>query len=402
MPHRLIVNGDLVLYGFVGMPSWLDDSGFTSREVIEALAEFDGDVTVRINSPGGIATEGSAIYAALAAHDGVVTAVVEGVAASAASIIAMAGDEIVMAGGALMMIHDPSGITFGTAEDHRATAATLDVLAGAMARIYAKRAGITAAVARQIMQVETWFDGPEAVKQGFATRAETETDATATVPVFDYRSFKHAPAPLVARVDGWRSEGKRLAAVGKFTASAEPAAPRLPIVSPQSTEAGMPAIELKDLTLATLREQRADLVNELLASADVKAMLASAAKHERERITGIQSAMFPGQEALAAQLIADGSTSVGDAALAFNKAERAKGGQQLAAIEAMDKQVQVPAAPTVQQPGGQATAATPDEWKAEYQKSAELKAEFGSEAAYVAYQEGVASGRIRILTSRKA
>jgi len=269
-----------------------------------------------------------------------------------------------------------------------------------MARIYAKRAGITAAAARQIMQVETWLDGPEAVAQGFATRAETETEVTATVPVFDYRSFKHAPAPLVAQSDGWRTEGRRLAALGKFTASAEPAAPRLPIITPQPTERFN--MELKDLTLATLREQRADLVSELLASADVKVMLASAAKHERERITGIQSAMFPGQEALAAQLIEDGSTSIGDAALAFNKAERAKGGQQLGAIEAMDKHVQVPGAPTVQQPGTQPAAKSPDEWKAEYQKSAELKAEFGSEAAYVAYQEGVASGRIRILASRKA
>ncbi len=110
-----------------------------------ALAQIGrgADVTIRLNSGGGIATEGAAIHSALAAHTGRKTIVVEGIAASAASVIAMAGDEIVMALGALMMVHDPSGFTFGTVSDHEASVRSLTALATAMAAIYSDRTGHT-------------------------------------------------------------------------------------------------------------------------------------------------------------------------------------------------------------------------------------------------------------------
>ena len=138
----LIVNGELVLYGPVGFVGFWDDSGFTSDDVVRALAEMEGDITVRLNSGGGVAMEGSAIYNALKRHDGAVAIVIDGIAASAASVIAMAGDTVEMPLGTLMMIHEPSGITLGPADEHRRTANVLDTMTGVFAELYAEATGL--------------------------------------------------------------------------------------------------------------------------------------------------------------------------------------------------------------------------------------------------------------------
>lgn len=123
MTNRLIKNGELCLYGTVG-GSWWDEEYFTASEVNGALEEMSGDIVVRLNSGGGSAFQGIAIQNALLRYDGEVTVSVEALAASAASVIAMAGDDVVMQPGSMMMIHDPSSITFGTAEEHERTAVT--------------------------------------------------------------------------------------------------------------------------------------------------------------------------------------------------------------------------------------------------------------------------------------
>ena len=189
---------ELLLYGTVGA-SWWDEEFFTAREVREFLASASGPVTVRINSGGGLATEGQAIYTALRAYDGPVDVVVEGIAASAASLIAMAGDTITMSNGALMMIHDPAqwaGDGRGTEDDHLRLAKTLRLIATTYAGIYAKRAGITVEDARAVMRAETYFDGPAAVEAGFATAVD-EDGAEIAAAVFDYSIYQHAPARLL-------------------------------------------------------------------------------------------------------------------------------------------------------------------------------------------------------------
>lgn len=226
--NGLMIGGELVLYGFVG-----DDfmgEGFTARAVLEALAEADGDVTVRLNSGGGFAWEGVAIHSALMAHPGRVTVRVDGVAASAASVIAMAADELVMATGAMLMIHDPRNISMGTAEDHRREAAMLDRLAGQAAAIYAGRSGRGEDEIRALMAAETWLTGEEAAEMGFADRAGEGEAATASA--FDYRAYKNSPAALVRASErmGWafgQPEGR------------EGPAPRERAVAPITTEALM-------------------------------------------------------------------------------------------------------------------------------------------------------------------
>ncbi|MCJ2077890.1 ATP-dependent Clp protease proteolytic subunit [Methylobacterium sp. E-016] len=209
MTSPLICDGALILYGDVGVANWADVEGFTSNDVVAALAELGSgaDVVVRINSGGGNAFEGAAIHAILSAHLGKITTVVEGIAASAASIIAMAGTERIIASGSMMMVHDPAGLTIGSADDHDDTAAMLRKLAGSMASIYAAATGRPARDHMAEMAAETWLSAIEAVAGRYATRIGTApTSATACAP-FPFRAYAKAPPDLVALADakGWSS-----------------------------------------------------------------------------------------------------------------------------------------------------------------------------------------------------
>lgn len=190
----ILEDGKLRLSGYVG--DYYYDDGFTSNDVVIALAQVDADaeLDVFVNSPGGIATEGAAIHALLSARPGVTNIVVEGIAASAASLIAMAGATVTMSAGSVMMIHDPSGMTWGTSDDHAKTIEGLEALATAYARVYAGKSGKSADDCREIMKAERWFTPEQAVEEGFAN-ATTETKAQA-VAAFDYRIFAHAPQRL--------------------------------------------------------------------------------------------------------------------------------------------------------------------------------------------------------------
>jgi ATP-dependent Clp protease protease subunit len=192
----ILEDGKLRLSGYVG--DYYFEDGFTSGDVVMALAviEDDADLAVHINSAGGIASEGAAIHALLAARSGTTNVVVEGIAASAASLIAMAGATVTMSAGAVMMIHDPAGMTWGTSDDHAKTIEGLEALATAYARVYAGKSGKTAEECREIMKAERWFTPEQAVAEGFAN-ATTEVKAKA-VAAFDYRVFAHAPQRLTA------------------------------------------------------------------------------------------------------------------------------------------------------------------------------------------------------------
>lgn len=190
---ELILGDEILLHGTVG-EDW--SAYFTAAMVIAALAQFPGDVTVRVNSGGGNPFEGAAIHAAIKAHPGKVTMRVEGIAASAASLLVMAGDVIEMAEGATMMIHDPASVTVGTADDHRASATTLDAMADNYAAVYAARSGKTPEQAREIMKTEIYYTAAQAVAEGFADKIAGEEKAAPQM--FDYSVYADAPAALMA------------------------------------------------------------------------------------------------------------------------------------------------------------------------------------------------------------
>ncbi|MBS1164156.1 MAG: hypothetical protein H6R00_181 [Proteobacteria bacterium] len=192
----VLVNGEIVLYGFVGDNMW--EQGFIDRDVVDALAELgrDTDVTVRLNSGGGYIADGIAIFNALSAHKGKVTVVVDGIAASSASVIAMAGDERIMRSGSLMMIHDPSGMAYGTVDDIAKTIKALDAYRDSIAAIYAETTGEALDALKVDMKAETWISAEDAVTRGFATANDNSAAIEATA--YDYRLYAHAPERLVA------------------------------------------------------------------------------------------------------------------------------------------------------------------------------------------------------------
>jgi ATP-dependent protease ClpP protease subunit len=157
----------------------------------------DAPIDLRLNSPGGSVFDAVAIHNALSRHAGMVTIWIDGIAASAASYIAMAGDEIVMPENAFLMIHDPSGMVIGTAADMRDMAGTLDKIAAGILRGYAARSGKPEDEIAALMAAETWLTAAEALEAGLATRMVEPVRIAAS---FDIGRFRNAPPELIEAV----------------------------------------------------------------------------------------------------------------------------------------------------------------------------------------------------------
>jgi ATP-dependent protease ClpP protease subunit len=150
---------------------WFGGSGISAKAFSDALQSVGpGPLVVEINSPGGNVWDGLAIYNMLRGRQAPVTTRVVGIAASIASVIALAGDSIEMAEASLFMIHDPSGMVAGTSDDMRKMANALDQHAEILAGIYTKRTGKTSAQIRAAMTAETWFTAQEAIQFGLADK----------------------------------------------------------------------------------------------------------------------------------------------------------------------------------------------------------------------------------------
>lgn len=203
------------LDGYIGQ-----EEGEISAVAVAFALNGRRDVTVCVNSPGGVASEGAAIHSILSRHLGKVTILVEGVAASAASLMAMASDEIVMTPASTMMIHDPYTIALANADGMRKCAQDLDVQADVYAEIYAQRANMPKDDARALMRQEIWLSPEDAVAMGFADRT---TDKGGALPyACDYSLFRNAPAPLMemARARGWVDSETKEPPMSKPTAPA--------------------------------------------------------------------------------------------------------------------------------------------------------------------------------------
>lgn len=153
-------------------------------------------IHLRINSPGGDVFDGRAIATAISQHPSNVIAHVDGLAASAASYVAIAAKRVEMAPGAFMMIHKAWTLAFGNAEDLLSTAALLEKIDGSLAADYAKKTGKSVAQVEKWMSAETWFTAEEAVTEGFADSvAKNEPEGVENG--WDLSIFDHAPKPKV-------------------------------------------------------------------------------------------------------------------------------------------------------------------------------------------------------------
>lgn len=197
---------EVLLYDEIG--GWWGIQADDIRRELDGLAAKT--VHVRINSPGGSVFDGMAVYNALREHDARIITHIDGLAASMASVIALAGDEVRMSESAFLMIHDPWTITIGDAEQLRKDAALLDKIGGQAAHIYQAKTGATSDEVRGWMEAETWFTGQEAADAGFIDAIDNpaeEDDAAAQVAaLFDLSIFAHTPDALVTRGSGPRRE----------------------------------------------------------------------------------------------------------------------------------------------------------------------------------------------------
>jgi len=157
----------LELYGTIAEESWFDDD-VTPQMFRDELFSGNGDVTIWINSPGGDCIAASQIYSMLMDYKGNVTVKIDGIAASAASVIAMAGTKVLMAPTAMMMIHNPSTAAFGDHVEMQKAIEMLDEVKESIINAYELRTDLSHAQLSHMMDDTTWMNAKKAIELGFA------------------------------------------------------------------------------------------------------------------------------------------------------------------------------------------------------------------------------------------
>jgi ATP-dependent Clp endopeptidase proteolytic subunit ClpP len=188
-------SADLYIYDVVG-DSWTGNDAITLVKAIAGLKKKR--INAHINSPGGSVFDGVAVYNALKNHDGGVTTYVDGLAASIASIIALAGDKVVMADNAMMMIHNPWTMAMGDADDMRKTADVLDQIKETLINTYATKTGKARDIIAADMEAETWFTAQQAMDYGFVTEivGGMKIAASLSMELAELFGMKKAPKAL--------------------------------------------------------------------------------------------------------------------------------------------------------------------------------------------------------------
>jgi ATP-dependent Clp endopeptidase proteolytic subunit ClpP len=185
---------EILIYDQIGRDFWSGE-GVVAKEFAQELAKIPAarKITVGINSPGGSVHDGLAIYNLLSARRNQVTCRIDGLAASIASIIALAGSKLVMPASALLMIHDPSGMCMGTADEMREMAMALEKHKEALVNVYEEKTKKPRAEIEQAMKDETWFTAADAKAFGLVDDVTAEVAASNT---FDLSQFRRVPASL--------------------------------------------------------------------------------------------------------------------------------------------------------------------------------------------------------------
>ncbi len=188
-------HAEVLIYEDVGEGWFGGISAKRFGDDLKALGDLQ-TIDVRINSYGGDVFDGLAIYNTLVQHKAKVTTHVDGVAASIASIIAMAGAEIHIAENAWIMIHDAWGMAVGNAAEMRRQADLLESVSAKLADVYVSRTGQSAAAVRQMMADETWLSAGDAIDKGFASSLAENQRMAAHAALPSHFNFRHAPAAL--------------------------------------------------------------------------------------------------------------------------------------------------------------------------------------------------------------
>ncbi|KEO84764.1 head maturation protease, ClpP-related [Tumebacillus flagellatus] len=293
---------EILLYGPISESTWWGDE-ITPQQFADDLAALGpvSEITVRINSGGGDVFAGMSINAMLKRHAATVTVYIDGLAASIASIIAMAGDKVVMPRGSMMMVHNPwSSLWGGDANDFRTAADVLDKIRDSMIEVYAARTGLTSEELKSIMDAETWMTATEAVEKGFADEVEDAIPVSASA------------RGRMAFFNGVEHDLTRFMN-----------APNLPehVPPPAPTPAPVPkneGVKPMSLTLEELKNKYPDVYS---------AAVSEGATTERARMKAIDELAMPGNEEILAKAKYETGISAAETAVALIKADKERQAQ---------------------------------------------------------------------------
>ena len=182
----------LTIDGVIAEESWFDDD-VTPKLFREQLNAGNGDIVLYVNSPGGDCVAASQIYTMLIEYKGGVTVKIDGIAASAASVIAMAGTEVLMAPTALLMVHNPLTVAIGDTEEMQKAIVMLDEVKESIITSYELKTGMSRAKLAHLMDAETWMNAQKAIELGFADGILTrEVGVPDGIPINSYQFSRRA------------------------------------------------------------------------------------------------------------------------------------------------------------------------------------------------------------------
>lgn len=298
---------ELLIYGDI-YDGWFSDTD--SKQFAQALKSITAnEIRVRINSYGGEVFGAQAIYSSLKNHPARVVVHIDGIAASAATIIAMAGDYVVMPENAMMMIHNPLVATVGDAEELRETADVLDKVRDSIVAVYRGKTGLSDEKLVELMADETWMTAKEAKELGFVDEvapamkiaARARKDGAIIINGLTLDSHRRSRLP-----EGWLA--------------------RVEVEDEETPAVETPGEEVGNMTLEELKEKHPEIVNAI-----VEAARAEGAAKERERIRAIEAVALPGHEALVARAKFEEALTPEAFAIEVIKAEKARKEQMIEA-----------------------------------------------------------------------
>ena len=366
---------EILIYEQIGKNFF--NEGVSAKNFVTDLNKLDVKyIDLYINSPGGNVFEGNSIYNALVRHKAQINVIIDGVAASIASVIAMAGNKILMPENSQMMIHDPSALVIGTATDMRKMVEALDRIKTGLIAAYKTHATIDEAVIDNLMANETWMTAQEAFDNGFATEVIEPVKMAANFEAFKY--FRNVPESL-------KISGK--------------------IKQPQE-------VEEMDITLELIQNEHPEIVSEIFKGvnadyirenlpdlvAHFKAEGAQdAAAAEMKRIQDVKAQSLPGHEKLIDELMFDGVTTGEQAAVKILQAEKQSRANIIAGhIEDAPDNIEQPPVDEIKIDD----IHLPVEKRCEsrWKKDTELQKEFdGDYERYLAAEKAIAAGRVKVL-----
>jgi len=190
---------EIWIYEQIGEDFWTG-GGTTAKSFQKELSGITASqIDLHINSPGGEVFDGITIYNLIKQHPANVTTYIDGLAASIASVIALAGDRVVMAENALFMVHNPFGMVMGTASEMRSMADVLDKVSGSIIGTYTGKSGKTDEEIKSLLDAETWMNADEAMAAGFVDEIAGKMDMAACAkfaPVMEKLKFKNVPQDI--------------------------------------------------------------------------------------------------------------------------------------------------------------------------------------------------------------